>query len=191
MGIRFTCPNGHHLNVKSFLAGKRGICPECNVRFIVPQDSGGVAAMAGEAAADASASIVIAQPPTEPSPAEPPPPTEPALPQTWYVRLANGQQFGPADEQAFQSWVAEGRVAADSWVWCTGWPDWKRGSEVVDTSPGGSSPAVDPVQSSAVVRARPARRRRSPRHERAKKLSLVLAAVVFLLLLILVIVVSG
>ena len=41
MGIRFQCPNGHSLNVKQFLAGKRGICPECSARFIVPQQSGG------------------------------------------------------------------------------------------------------------------------------------------------------
>jgi hypothetical protein len=48
MGIRFQCPNGHSLNVKSFLAGKRGICPECSTRFIVPQESGGRAEAADE-----------------------------------------------------------------------------------------------------------------------------------------------
>jgi len=41
MGIRFECPNGHPLNVKEFLVGKRGICPECDARFIVPATSGG------------------------------------------------------------------------------------------------------------------------------------------------------
>jgi hypothetical protein len=41
MGIRFLCPNGHRLNVKTFLAGERGICPECDARFIVPNESGG------------------------------------------------------------------------------------------------------------------------------------------------------
>ena len=39
MGIRFYCPNGHKLNVKDFLAGKRGICPECSARFQIPQES--------------------------------------------------------------------------------------------------------------------------------------------------------
>ena len=43
MGIRFKCPNGHQLNIKSFLAGKRGICPDCGVRFVIPMESGGVA----------------------------------------------------------------------------------------------------------------------------------------------------
>jgi hypothetical protein len=36
MGIRLSCPNGHRLNVKEFLAGKRGICPQCGAKFIIP-----------------------------------------------------------------------------------------------------------------------------------------------------------
>ena len=43
MGIRFLCPNGHKLNVKEFLAGKRGICPQCDAKFLVPTASGGMA----------------------------------------------------------------------------------------------------------------------------------------------------
>lgn len=43
MGIRFQCPNGHPIHVKSFLAGKRGICPHCEAKFIIPQESGGQA----------------------------------------------------------------------------------------------------------------------------------------------------
>jgi hypothetical protein len=39
MGIRFLCPNGHKLNVKEFLAGKRAICPHCGQRFYVPTQS--------------------------------------------------------------------------------------------------------------------------------------------------------
>ena len=39
MGIRFYCPNGHKLNVKAFLAGKRGICPHCDARFDIPFES--------------------------------------------------------------------------------------------------------------------------------------------------------
>ena len=36
MGIRFNCPNGHKLNVKEFLAGKRGVCPQCGAKFVIP-----------------------------------------------------------------------------------------------------------------------------------------------------------
>lgn len=39
MGIRFWCPNGHKLNVKTFQAGRRGICPYCGARFQIPTQS--------------------------------------------------------------------------------------------------------------------------------------------------------
>lgn len=39
MGIRFHCPNGHKLNVKSFLAGKKGVCPDCGVKLRIPDRS--------------------------------------------------------------------------------------------------------------------------------------------------------
>jgi GYF domain 2 len=39
MGIRFYCPNGHKLNVKEFQAGRRGICPYCGTRFLIPSQS--------------------------------------------------------------------------------------------------------------------------------------------------------
>lgn len=37
MGIRFQCPSGHKLHVKTFLAGKRGICPHCGAKFTIPE----------------------------------------------------------------------------------------------------------------------------------------------------------
>ncbi len=39
MGIRFYCPNGHKLNVKEFQAGRRGICPFCGARILIPTQS--------------------------------------------------------------------------------------------------------------------------------------------------------
>lgn len=39
MGIRFYCPNGHKLNVKSDLAGRVGICPKCQARMTIPTTS--------------------------------------------------------------------------------------------------------------------------------------------------------
>ena len=40
MGIRFFCPEcGHKMNVKTFLAGKRGICPKCDARVDIPLES--------------------------------------------------------------------------------------------------------------------------------------------------------
>ena len=39
MGIKFLCPNGHKMNVKAFLAGKRGKCPKCGVSIRIPQET--------------------------------------------------------------------------------------------------------------------------------------------------------
>jgi hypothetical protein len=44
MGIRVTCPNGHALNVKEHLAGKRGICPSCGAKFVIPPATASVEA---------------------------------------------------------------------------------------------------------------------------------------------------
>jgi hypothetical protein len=49
----------------------------------------------------------------------------------WYVRPAGGGQFGPAATEAFRGWAEDGRVAADSWVWRTGWTDWRPGAEAI------------------------------------------------------------
>lgn len=53
MGIRLQCPNGHKVHVKAFLAGKRGVCPQCGARFDIPQD----AVAAGDATGDEIATV--------------------------------------------------------------------------------------------------------------------------------------
>lgn len=188
MGVRFECPNGHKLNVKAELAGKRGICPECGVRFIVPAFSGervsaveaagarvqatdalplqrgseqpGSSANLSQAAEPAilPPSIPIAEPvATRPPMAQPAPAAESAAPMAssepivWYVRPAAGGQYGPATSETFQQWQAEGRVAADSWVWRTGWSDWRPGSEAHSAvaPPASTPPAASPPLASA------------------------------------------
>lgn len=37
MVIRFVCPNNHTLKVPDHRAGKKGRCPECNQKLIVPE----------------------------------------------------------------------------------------------------------------------------------------------------------
>lgn len=68
MGIRFTCPNGHKLHVKTFLAGKRGVCPNCGARFLIP------AAQEGQEAANirSVAAATSPLPPAAPIEASPP-----------------------------------------------------------------------------------------------------------------------
>jgi len=111
MGVRFECPQGHQLHVKAHLAGKRGICPACGARFVVPSFSGGRVAEAAEAPVETPAGNHAED--------------------AWYVRPAAGGQFGPVASEVFEQWVREGRVAADSWVWRTGWADWKPGREAL------------------------------------------------------------
>jgi hypothetical protein len=186
MGVRFQCPAGHKLHVKAELAGKRGICPECGAKFVVPSFSGGrvaedngdapsVAAAvsapppvvrAAAAMAPASTATTSAQEPAESiiistqAPAAPPvsqtaaalvaatssssPAASITPPIAWYVRPASGGQFGPATVDVFREWIADGRVAADSWVWRTGWADWKAGGEALALI--AAEPAADPVQ---------------------------------------------
>jgi hypothetical protein len=114
MPILCACPNGHSLRVKDKLAGKRGKCPTCGADFDVP---------APEA------------PPTEggppplsiqPSAAVTPPVggADPAV--EWRMARPGGEQFGPTVPAIFAQWIAAGRVAPDTLVWRTGWPDWRR-----------------------------------------------------------------
>jgi len=41
MGIVAYCPQGHRVKVKDELAGKKGLCPICGVKFRIPEGDGG------------------------------------------------------------------------------------------------------------------------------------------------------
>lgn len=115
MGIRFNCSNGHKIHVKAFLAGKRGICPECGVTVQIP-----IVDPTTVAAASAA-----------PKAATPPPPVRSDVADDatddveWYVRIPGGEQFGPASSDEFRDWIEQGRVGTDCMVWQQGWKDWK------------------------------------------------------------------
>lgn len=155
MGIKFRCPNGHKLNVKSHQAGKKGYCPKCETQVDVPLTSQrkGKAERAAERAA---AKAAKANPPSTPVATAPgmpvatriapstemPTATLPTAPSlatndpiaanpelVWYVRPPNGNQFGPAKGELLLTWIKEGRVGPDSLVWQEGWPDWKPAAE--------------------------------------------------------------
>jgi DNA-directed RNA polymerase subunit RPC12/RpoP len=139
MGIRFYCPDcGRRLNIKSFLAGKRGICPHCDSRVMIPlesqlpTDAPKYRPTSDDRVTTASASTKTKSAPVEHQ-ATIQPLTAPVStdliadsPESvWYVRPAAGGQFGPARGDVMQRWLAEGRVSADSMVWQEGWDDWK------------------------------------------------------------------
>jgi len=228
MGIRFVCPNGHKLNVKTFLAGKRGICPDCDAKFIVPAVSGGLAVLVEPARELPSSTLASAHapevavsvepPPVGPTPAGPedslPATIEQSLPDSWYVRPVSGEQYGPAGTDLMQAWVAEGRVAGDSWVWRTGWEQWKIACEVFEmlkpappqdtrdttTAPAASvaphAPHVHIDQHSLIDQHRaekpfaiqPGKLRPSSRKERTRKVAVALGTLVLVLAVALVLV---
>lgn len=198
MGIRFLCPNGHKLNVKTFLAGKRGICPDCDARFVVPFNSGGQVEAIDES-----------EPP--PAPAAEGPQAAPATSTSgladddiWHARTAAGAQHGPATFSLMKSWIAEGTVDRDSWVWKAGWLDWQRASDVfpelgavLEAAPVSrprsfveESLAIqtedDLLKGDDVLSAH--RRLQRQRRERIKSATLFLTGMVFILLLVLLVV---
>lgn len=138
MGIRFYCPNGHRLNVKAFLAGKRAKCPHCGAKVRVPTESTlghppeQSAPMQGRKIAhfpSVSGETVPRETAGDLSPAAPDVPSVSDSP-VWYMRLPSGDQYGPASSEMLETWVQEGRVPDDAWVWQPGWPDWLRACDV-------------------------------------------------------------
>jgi uncharacterized protein YlaI len=164
MGIRFYCPDcGRRLNIKAFLAGKRGICPHCDSRVQIPLESqlpvdapkirptsdGASAIPAASATATAtarSANPVIQQPATLPtSKSAPSDPITESPDSVWYVRPSAGGQYGPARGDVMRRWLTEGRVSADSMVWREGWEDWKLAGPIfpsLDAVPSATKPAA-------------------------------------------------
>lgn len=172
MGIRFYCPNGHRLNVKDFLAGKRGICPHCEARFRIPRESeipkGSPKVKPGSAAESAAPArrrrskggtalkATAREKPTttarskselKPQPAARDPIDE-APDAVWYVRPPSGGQYGPAKGDVVRRWIAEGRVSVDTLVWREGWPDWQLAGPLFP-SLGGAAETSSPGESVA------------------------------------------
>jgi hypothetical protein len=155
MGIRFLCPEGHKLNVKSFLAGKRAVCPKCGTKVVVPLESqspellatarGTESNVMPDVATGTAATPAVVAPaessspsPNSPTKATSAPATEAAQPTSdllaedpsamWYMHHPSLGQFGPATPDIFREWLTQGRVSSDSLVWRAGWPEWQSAS---------------------------------------------------------------
>ncbi|MBN1394371.1 MAG: DUF4339 domain-containing protein [Pirellulales bacterium] len=147
MGIRFYCPNGHKLNVKSFQAGRNGICPYCGAKMQIPLESTRPSSRRKKSPAEEEETEIATEPaamPAEaaasveqnqnPSAAADSPcaddPLAVAGDVVWYVRPTSGGQFGPATAEIMRNWLAEGRIAAETLVWREGWRDWREAGGV-------------------------------------------------------------
>ena len=102
MGIRFSCPNGHKLNVKAELAGRKGICPKCGVSVHIPQEK-----ETTETKEPALTSTLLSDPNA-----------------VWYLQVPHGPQYGPATGAVVENWINERRVSPNMLVWKEGWDHW-------------------------------------------------------------------
>ncbi len=171
MGIKFHCPNGHKLNVKSFLAGKKGVCPKCGAKMRIPtasepalghsefvdselDEEEGDASQhpaksngSGAVAAPAISAATTAEHGAGAAAADDPIAEAPAA--IWYVRPPSGGQYGPARGEIMRRWITEGRVSSDSLVWREGWTDWQNAGKLFPVlqaagtaNPAAATPAV-------------------------------------------------
>lgn len=147
MGIRFYCPKGHKLNVKTELAGKVGVCPKCGERMLIPltstreghhpsndDDLGhpeadspnqmGEDAVAVETTDFALQEKNVAVFPDSAPVASLPDQShnDPSL--LWYVRGADEQTYGPVAGNIIGQWIQEKRIAPTMFVWHEGWENW-------------------------------------------------------------------
>jgi DNA-directed RNA polymerase subunit RPC12/RpoP len=162
MGVRFACHAcGKKLNIKEELAGKRGRCPACGLRFRIPphdqefslpleEGEGELAGASGAAAGDIDNPLLSnldeeQQPTVKASGAEADfdPFTENDF--RWYVRPPGGGRYGPADGATIRQWIAEGRVTANTLLWREGWAEWRELGEFLPDAFVGRGPAVTQV----------------------------------------------
>ena len=119
MGIRFICPScDNKLNVKSYLAGKRGICPKCDARIRIPLESDSENQLA-ELAGDKPRMVktvgeCIAERPE----------------MQWFVRPADGGEFGPASGDMLQVWITEKRIDHRTELRRHDWVNWQQAGEI-------------------------------------------------------------
>ncbi len=136
MGIRFLCEHcNKRLNVKSFLAGKKGLCPHCGGRIRIPLESqvattsgGGNRSVgsgdeneSGERSDASWSAFGDSQTPA----ARVVDAAGRAQGAVWYVSPPGGGQYGPAPRETVEQWISEGRITADTLVWCDGWDEWE------------------------------------------------------------------
>jgi len=104
MGIRFSCSNGHKLNVKAELAGRKGRCPQCGVSVQIPQES--ETSKTKESEKPSTATLL-----SDPN-------------AVWYIQVPHGPQYGPATGAVIENWIKERRVSPNMLVWKEGWNHW-------------------------------------------------------------------
>lgn len=157
MGIEAFCPNGHRINVKESLAGRKGLCPTCGAKFRIPAARSAVSApgtalptarlldVAPEVIAtlprvlpfDAALPSIAPDPAPIPAPApiEPPTPTlHPVLAERpdlqWCIAFPGGEPTEPLPAESMQAWLDSGQAEGTEVVWRSDWPEWRPANDV-------------------------------------------------------------
>ena len=129
MGIRFICPNcDKKLNVKSHLAGKRGICPDCATRIRIPSKPSAVSAEEKQASQSYQVAEQAEDKPRVPLSIKRCLSEKPDL--NWYIRPSGGDEYGPADNDLLLAWVNENRIGADTELRRDDWLKWKPACDI-------------------------------------------------------------
>ncbi|MDR2168998.1 MAG: DUF4339 domain-containing protein [Planctomycetaceae bacterium] len=113
MGIRFFCPNGHKLHVKSHLAGLNALCPECGVKLVVPLKS------------TRKSSKEINNENNEQTKNNQTTPQNKSLDYDWYVcNPENGKQQGPLKIIDIKNLIQKKQITPNTFLWHEGLQDW-------------------------------------------------------------------
>jgi hypothetical protein len=101
MGIRFQCEHCQHaLNLKSDLAGKKGICPKCKGKIRIPLES---AVSVSEADSELLESEALSAEASAP----------PSAGELYWVCPPTGGCYGPADRRLLLEWARQERITKD------------------------------------------------------------------------------
>ncbi|MDR1924465.1 MAG: DUF4339 domain-containing protein [Planctomycetaceae bacterium] len=140
MGIRFFCPIGHKLHVKSHLAGLKGFCPECGAELVVPLQSTRKSSKEGGGPINQSDTNNPQQPDifsyfeNTQNQTELDPNTNPVLQDAltdWYIYdHENGNQEGPIKTQALQNMIRQKKINPETLLWREGWESWVQADNV-------------------------------------------------------------
>jgi hypothetical protein len=68
----------------------------------------------------------------------------------WHV-IIGGERRGPLTEDQVLAYLGDGTLAANDFVWCPAFPDWKRAGEIGDNRPLGPVPVQAAVEPGSAV----------------------------------------
>jgi len=112
----------HQIRVPDKYAGKKVKCPKCEATIAVP--------------AGASQATPVQPTPTPAKPAPAPVRSRPAaqVPQAaapgWFMKAADGQEYGPVDQAQLDRWVTEGRIDDNCQLLREDWDQWRWAQEI-------------------------------------------------------------